>query len=333
VLQSVVQGIEGAVNNVLAIDIGGTHFRVGLFDEQGRRLTVSETDTQRAGGREWMQAQLVEQCGGILAKTDYPVKACAISFGGPVGFERQTVTSVHVSGWKDFRIAEWAKEAFHMPCQVENDANAGALGEFRFGAGRGSSSIFYITLSTGIGGGYVANGRVVHGRDGLAGEVGHIPVSDSGAICPCGARGCLEVFCSGTAIAERGREWGRRRPEGVARMVELSGGQVDAITAKAVALAAAEHDAAALTIMREVGRWLARGILTVIRIVNPDKVILGGGVSLAGDVLLSPVRDSLEEFGSPTVGYSTEVVLAELGPLSPLYGAAALALDAGQGGG
>ncbi len=314
------------MNNVLGIDIGGTHFRVGLFDEQGRRLMVTECETRRDGGREWMQDQLVKQCAALLAKTDYPVKACGISFGGPVSFERQTVTSVHVAGWKDFAIAAWAQNAFHLPCQVENDANAGALGEWRFGAGRGTNSLFYFTLSTGIGGGYVAEGRIVRGRDGVAGEVGHIPVSDSGAPCPCGARGCLEVFCSGTAIAERGREWGRRRPEGVARMIELSGGRVEEITAKTVAQAAAEGDATALTIMKEVGRWLARGILTIIRIVNPDRVVLGGGVSRAGLVLLAPVREALKDFGSPTIQYSTEIVLAELGTLSPLYGAAAVAL-------
>ncbi|MBZ5561066.1 MAG: ROK family protein [Acidobacteriia bacterium] len=314
------------MNNVLAIDIGGTNSRVGLFDEQGRRLMITESETRRDGGREWMQEHLVKQCGDLLAKSDYPVKACGISFGGPVDFQRQTVTSVHVPGWKDFALAEWGQNAFHLPCQVENDANAGALGEGQFGAGRGTNSLFYFTLSTGIGGGYVADGRIVRGRDGVAGEVGHIPVSDSGAPCSCGARGCLEVFCSGTAIAERGREWGRRRPEGVARMIELSAGQVEEITAKTVALAAAEGDPTAVTIMKEVGRWLARGVLTIVRIVNPDRVVLGGGVSQAGVVLLNPVREALQEFESPTIKYSTEIVLAELGTLSPLYGAAAVAL-------
>ncbi len=135
------------------------------------------------------------------------------------------------------------------------------------------------------------------------------------------------MFCSGTAIAERGREWGRRRPEGVARVIELSGGRVEEITAKTVAQAAAEGDTTAVTIMKEVGRWLARGILTVIRVVDPDRVVLGGGVSQAGSVLLNPVRDSLQEFQSPTVRYSTEIVLAELGTLSPLYGAAAMGLQ------
>ncbi len=109
-------------------------------------------------------------------------------------------------------------------------------------------------------------------------------------------------------------------------MIELSGGRVEEITAKTVAQAAAEGDATALTIMKEVGRWLARGILTIIRIVNPDRVVLGGGVSRAGLVLLAPVREALKDFGSPTIQYSTEIVLAELGTLSPLYGAAAVAL-------
>jgi len=167
----------------------------------------------------------------------------------------------------------------------------------------------------------------------MAGEIGHLPVSDTGALCSCGARGCLETFCSGTAIAQRGQEWATRRPESVARMIEVSGGAIENITAQAVIQAAAEGDMAAERILREAGRWLGRALLAVIRIVNPDKIVLGGGVAQAGKLLLDPVHEALEELRSPTIQYSTEIVLAELGTLSPLYGAAALALEtaAGQG--
>jgi glucokinase len=312
------------VNNVIAIDIGGTQFRVGLFDHQGRRLLTSEGDTLRSGGREWMLAQLRERCLGFKERSDFPVEACGISFGGPVDFERQLVTSIHAPGWENFALSQWVQETLGVPARLDNDANAGALGELHFGAGRGAESLVYITLSTGIGGGFVFDGKIFRGKDSLAGEVGHLPVSDSGAICSCGARGCLETFCSGSAIAQRGREWALRRPESVARMIELSGGSADAITAKAVVQAAAEGDTAAGRIIREAARWLARAFLTVIRIVNPDRIILGGGVALAGNVLLEPVHESLEELSSPTIHYSTKIVLADLGAYSPLYGAAAM---------
>ncbi len=176
-------------------------------------------------------------------------------------------------------------------------------------------------------GGLVFAGKTFRGRDNLAGEIGHTPVSESGVVCSCGARGCLETFCSGTAIAQRGQDWAVRRPERVARIIELSGGRIENITAKAVLQAAAEGDSAAAHILREAARWLARGILTLIRIVNPDKVVLGGGVAQAGCVLLSPVLEFLEDLGSPSIGYSTQIVLGELGTYSSLYGAAALALE------
>lgn len=315
------------MNNVLAIDIGGSHFRAGLFDQEGRRLMISEGETNRSAGREWMLAHVLDRCRNLLAHTDYPVKTCGVSFGGPVDFAQQRVTSVHAPGWKGFEIARWVLDNLGLPCRVDNDANAGVRGESRFGAGRGTQTLGYVTLSTGLGCGLICNGKIHRGQDGMAGELGHIPVSDSGYACSCGGKGCLETFCSGTAIGQRGREWGQRRPERAARMLELSGGKLESITAKEVMQAAAEGDLAALHIVREAARWLARGLLTLIRLFNPDKVILGGGVMQSGSVLLEPMRGFLDEFASPTIGYSTSIVTAELGALSPLYGAAALALD------
>lgn len=274
-----------------------------------------------------MLEQVRVRCRGLLAESTCPVGACGVSFGGPVDFERQLVTSIHAPGWQGFPLAQWIQETLHLPARMDNDANAGALGEFHFGAGLGSSSLVYITLSTGMGSGLILGRQIYRGKDSLAGELGHVPVSDSGPACSCGGRGCLETFCSGTAIGERGRDLGRRHPEAVARIVELSGGKVEDITAKSVFRAAAEGDKTALSVVREAARWLARGLLIVVRILNPDKIVLGGGVAQSGGVLLDPVREFLRELASPTIGYSTEVVLAELGTLSPLYGAAAAALE------
>jgi len=315
------------VENVIAFDIGGTRFRAGLFDPEGRRLLILELETSRDGGREWMLEQLRNHFGTLRQKSDYPVKACGVSFGGPVDYDRQRVTSIHVPGWENFDLGQWVKETLGLPCRLDNDANAGAFGEYRFGAGRGTRSMVYLTLSTGIGGGLVCDGKLFRGKDSMAGEIGHMPVSDSGVVCSCGARGCLETFCSGSAIALRGREWAARRPESVTRIVELSGGSVENITAKALIQAAAEGNTAARQILSEASRWLARALLAVIRILNPDKIVLGGGVAQAGSLLLNPVNEVLEEMGSPSIRYSTQIVLAELGSNSPLYGAAAMALE------
>ncbi len=313
------------MKNVLAVDIGGTHFRTGLFDEQGRRLLVLEGDTDRVAGRDWMLSQLAARCREVMAQTDAPVHACGLSFGGPVDFRRQRVTSVHSAGWQNFELGKWMEQTLGIPCRLDNDANAGALGEYHYGAGRGAKSMVYVTISTGIGSGIVYDGKLLRGKDCVAGEIGHIPVSDSGARCSCGGRGCLECFCSGGAIEARAREWAERRPEHVARMVELSGGPE--ITAKGLMLAAAEGEEAATHILRETTRWLARGLLMIIRILNPDIIVLGGGVSQSGSLLLDTLHGYLDEFASPTITYSTEIVTAALGNYSPLYGAAAMGLD------
>ncbi len=315
------------MNKALAIDIGGTHFRAGLFDLEGRRRVISEGDTLRAGGREWMLEQIRQRTRTLLDHADSPVAACGISFGGPVDFQHQRVTSVHAPGWKNFSFAEWVDANLHLPCLIDNDANAGALGEFRYGAGRGTESLVYVTLSTGVGAGLILNGKTYRGKDGLAGEFGHVPISNSGNTCSCGAVGCLESFCSGSAIAQRGKERGWRRSESVARAGDSSGEKPEKITAKEIAEAAFLGDAAALDIIREAAACLARGVLTLIRILNPDRIILGGGLTLAGQVLLTPLHQYLAELASPTIGYSTEIVVAELGTYSPLYGAAAMALD------
>ena len=315
------------LNNALAIDIGGTRFRAGLFDHEGRRLVISEGDTLRSGGREWMLDRIRDLSRTLLAQFHSSVGACGISFGGPVDFQHQRGTSVHSPGWKDFSFAEWVSANLNLPCLIDNDANAGALGEFRYGGGRGTESMVYVTLSTGVGAGLILNGKTYRGKDGLAGELGHIPISDSGTTCSCGAVGCLESFCSGSAIAQRGKERGWRRRDGITLTNDSSHDLAGEITAKEIAQAASEGDTAALHIVREAARWLARGLLTVIRILNPDRIILGGGLTLAGQVLLGPLHQCLAELASPTIGYSTEVVIAELGTYSPLYGAAAMALD------
>lgn len=318
---------EDSVYNVLAVDIGGTNFRLGLFDQAGRRLMVSEASTFRKGGKEWMLNQILDRSRGLMEKTDFPVRACGVSFGGPVDYKRQFATSLAVPDWKSFPFAQWVKENLKLPCQMDNDANTGALGESRFGGGQGHPSMFYITLSTGVGGGLVLNNQLFRGEHCLAGEIGHLPVSEGGIQCSCGATGCLETYCSGSAIASRGRDWATRRPDGVARMIDLSGGIIEDITAKAVFQAAGEGNIAATHIVQEATRYLARGLVAISRIIDPEIIILGGGVSLAGQSLMGPLQEAIAELKGISIPFLTRVELATLGEYSALYGAAALALE------
>lgn len=315
------------MSNVLAVDIGGTHFRTALFDDEGRPVLFSEGVTHAPGGRDWMLNEVRERARNLITRSDQPVRSCGISFGGPVDYRQQRVSSMHVSGWRGFKLAQWVEDNLNLKCLLDNDANAGALGEFRYGAGRSAESLLYLTISTGIGGGVICGGRVLRGKDSLAGEIGHIPVSDVEALCSCGGRGCLETVSSGTAIGLSGRGLARRNPEVMAKTIELASGDPERITAEMVFRAAGEGEKSAQFIVHESARALAKALLISIRILNPDVIILGGGVALAGRLLLDPVRECLEEFSTPLLEHSTRVLQAELEKDSPLYGAAAMGLE------
>jgi glucokinase len=311
------------VANVIGVDIGGTQCRAGLFDFKGRPLHLLQGDTVRSGGREWMLRQIRDWSQTLLRKTHTRVKGCGISFGGPVDFATQRVRSIHSPGWEDFPLAEWVTENLGLPCRLDNDGNCGALGEYRFGAGRGSKSLAFFTISTGIGGGIVWEGKVHRGRDSFAGEFGHLPMADSNILCSCGAHGCLETFCSGPAIARLARQLVEQRPDAMGRMGELCASPAD-ITAKIVFQAAAEGDVAAQQVVNEAARWLARALLMVIRVINPDIIVLGGGVMQAGEVFMGPIRTCLQELSTSSISYSTQIQVSELGTNSQLYGAVGL---------
>lgn len=316
----------------LAIDIGGTHFRLAVFDHTGSRLGFQKGATLRSGGREWMLAELQRRGAESIGASAQPVERCGVSFGGPVDFRRQTVTSVHTPGWEDFALGDWVERALGIPCVVDNDANAGALGESRFGVARGAESMMYVTLSTGIGSGIVCRGHLHRGRDGMAGEIGHFPLQPAGELCTCGLKtGCTEALASGRALDRLARELAMREAhsaESRRPLLELCQGLPERATAKELILAAQAGDADALAIFREAIAHLAHALLMAIRLLNPDKIVLGGGVTQSGPFLIESVRSALKEWWSDQFPYTTEIAVAGLGDESPLYGAAALAFDA-----
>ncbi|MGH9352744.1 MAG: ROK family protein [Terriglobia bacterium] len=314
--------------NILAMDVGGTHFRVALFDASGKSVSVYKGETLRSGGREWMLDGLRQRAEILRRESTEPVASCGISFGGPVDFKRQRVTSVHTPGWENFPLAEWIHGELGLPCRVDNDANAGALGEFRFGAGRGTESVIYITHSTGIGSGIICNGKLHRGRDGMAGEIGHLPLRESDDFCTCGLKtGCTEALASGRALDRMARDLAEHHPEQAVRLLELCGGKAGNATARELVEAAKQGEAAAVALFSGAVRSLALALVMAIRLIDPDRIILGGGVAEAGDFLLHGLKDALKEWWSDQFPYTTEIVRAELGDNSPLYGAAALALE------
>ena len=278
----------------LAVDIGGTNFQLALFDED-RIIRRATRPTDREGARDWMLEQVVSSAKEW--RRELPFERCGIGFGGPVNFADQRVAfSTHVGGWNNFSLARHFEQELGVPAIMDNDANAGALGEAEFGAGQGCSPLFYMTISTGIGGGIYSNGEIWRGADSFGGEVGHVSIRPDGPQCLCHARGCLERMCSGLWLERdhaRSAQELMRDPEFVSRYV------VD----------------------------LARGLKAAIMILNPARIVIGGGIAKAGEALFGPLRAELRS--QIPAGWSRariDVVPAALGDDSVLYGALALPL-------
>ncbi len=278
--------------NALAIDIGGTKFTMAVFE--GDRLALRESrSTDRDAGRDWMLDQIRAIAQGW--RLEWRLERCGIGFGGPVRFAEQRVAlSTHVGGWQDFALPAWIEQELALPAVMDNDANVGALGEAVFGAGAGCTPLFYMTLSTGIGGGLVVDGDIYRGADSWAGEIGHLSVRPDGPQCLCGARGCLERMCGGLWLeADHGRPARQllQKPEFVRRYV------ID----------------------------LALGLKAAIMLLNPARIVIGGGISKAGEALFGPLREELGRQITAWSGARIDVKPAALGDDSVLRGALALA--------
>jgi len=280
--------------NTLAIDIGGTKFSGAVFD--GDRMLARESRaTDREGGPVWMIQQIREIAGRW--RTQYGYARCGIGFGGPIDFPSQRVTlSTHVAGWKDFPLVERIREQLRVETIVDNDANAGALGEALHGAGNGCRPLFYMTLSTGIGGAIVTEQAVYRGADSYAGEIGHITIRPGGPECLCGARGCFERMCCGLWLE---RDYGR----------------------------AARELIAGADFVRQYVVDLALGLKAAIMLLNPARIVIGGGIAKAGDQLFVPLRAELRNQITSWSKARIDVVPAALGDDSVLYGAMELAKE------
>jgi glucokinase len=277
---------------IIAIDIGGTKFSMAVFD--GDRMVRRESRaTDAAGGREWMLGQIA----GIVTswRRDYTFERCGIGFGGPVDFAGQRVVlSTHVGGWNDFDLCGFVRDLTGVPTVMDNDANVGAIGEAEFGAGKGFSPLFYMTLSTGIGGGIYADGQVWRGADSYAGEIGHLTIRPDGPECLCGARGCFERLCCGLWLE---RDYGRS-----AQVLMEDSEFVERYVVD-----------------------LALGLKAAIMLLNPQRIVIGGGIAKAGDRLFGPLRTELRRQITPWSGARLEIVPSVLLDDSVLYGAFELA--------
>jgi len=312
---------------VLGVDIGGTKLAVGLVTMSGQVVAQERTPTQVKDGPEVILTRLVTLCRQVTAKAGVRwnrIVATGIGCGGPL--ENGVVKSPpNLPGWDDIPVAEFFSHELGMPAYLENDANAAALGEYFFGAGRGVANMVYLTISTGIGGGVITNGRLYRGENGNAAEIGHMVVVHGGRECYCGNRGCLEAYASGSSLARRARE--KVQAAGQASRLPGLAGSVEAITAETLLQALELQDPLAHDIWNETVNILGSGLASVINLFNPRLVILGGGIINFGEWLFGPVgRIALQRAMKPLAKVA-DIVPAQLGAEVGIVGAAAVVLD------
>jgi glucokinase len=307
----------------LALDFGGTkHTAAVLAQGSSSWHALERTFSPPNADADYDIQTMLALAEKVLAG-DAP-DAIGVSFGGPVDATTGTVRlSHHVPGWENTPLRKMLEAKFGAPARVDNDANVAALGEYRFGAGRGCTSLLYITVSTGVGGGWILNGQPWRGADGMAGEIGHTVVDPQGPICLCGKRGCVERLASGPYIAQQARDWLIERPNQGRILRELVSGDLEKITGKLISQAAAQGDELAWEILRTSAWALGVGIGNAANLVNPQRVVLGGGVTKSGERFWDVIRQTARKTALPEV--MIDIVPAELGDDAPLWGAVALA--------
>ena len=308
---------------ILALDFGGTKLAAAVTARGERVWRARRQAPATPGGAMPQDYALMLSLARDALGGEQPLLV-GVSFGGPVDFAAGKVRlSHHVPGWEGMPLVQRLRDEFGAPVQVDNDANVAALGEYRFGAGQGCDSLLYVTVSTGVGGGWVLNGQIWRGHEGMAGEIGHTVVDPTGPVCLCGKHGCVERMASGPYLAQDARDRIAAEPARGAAMLALAGGDPAALDTRHVAAAAAQGDPLAVELLQSVGRALGRGLGNAANLVNPERFVLGGGVTKSGEVFWEAVRAAARATALPEVGF--EIVPAGLIDDAPLWGAVALA--------
>ncbi len=308
----------------IGIDVGGTKVLGGVVDDNGKVLTTARKDTPRQGG-----TALTETIANVAKELleQHSVSSVGVSAAGFVSSDRKTMLATpNIADWNGVDLDNQLTKLIGLPVVIENDANAAAWGEAKFGAGKNQNHMMMLTVGTGIGGGIVVNGALYRGAYGIAAEFGHLRVVPEGHICGCGARGCFEQYASGNALLRHAREAINASPEVARNLLSRGDGTVAGLTGQAITEAAREGDPVALAAFNTTGQWLGAGIASLSVLLDPACVVIGGGVIDAGEILLKPTRESLER-NMPFAGKHPypQVIAAELGNEAGLVGVADLA--------
>ena len=308
----------------IGIDVGGTNVKIALVDD-GKIIYSNSVPTYAQMGYEYTVNNIKQAIRDLMKETETTaadIKGIGFDFPGQVDYKTGVVKlAPNIPGWVNVPIAQMIEEAFHIPKRIDNDVRCAALGEMNFGAGKGCQNFVCITVGTGIGSGLVVNGQLVRGAANAAGEIGHIKLQmKDGPICCCGDTGCLEAFASGPSIVAMAQDYLKSGKS--TKFREMAGD--GEITPYIVAKAAEAGDPVAKRIFTIIGEYVGMGLVSVINLLNPEKVIIGGGVAEAGDLLLEPIRKTVMERAMVVARESVEIVPAELGNSAGVIGASML---------
>ena len=305
---------------VVGVDLGGTKIYTALVDLEGNIIKEKTVETLAHEGDQAVMGRIIDTINYVIDGTDKNlIKSIGIGSPGPLYVKNGIILETANLPFKNFAIVKTIKETYELPTYLDNDANVATLGEFMFGAGKGTENMVFITASTGIGGGAVLNGKLFRGATGNALEVGHMTVATEGPRCGCGNIGCAEALGSGTAI-------GKRAKEAVLSNVETSLKNYEDVTSKEVFMEASKGDRVAKNILKSSLTYLGIAVANTITNFDPEKVVVGGGVVNGGDIVIDTIRKVVEERCMSTFVTSCTVEKALLGGKAGVLGAAALAI-------
>jgi glucokinase len=315
---------------VVAMDIGGTKIMTALFSEEGKILTKDIRPTLAEQGVDAVIERLCSAISDILNKNKMSpphIHSISIACAGGVDTGKGVVVtpSPHLPDWANLPLANIIKKKLGVTAYVLNDASAAALGEQRYGVGKGVKNLVLFTLGTGIGGGVVIDGRLYLGARGGAGEFGHMTVDANGPNCDCGNTGCLELYASGTAIENYVKA--RIKDGAESSLVGMSDGEADKITVEMVAAVARNGDKLAQDVISRAAYYLGVGMVNVVNIFNPEMIIISGGMAALGDLIIAPGRKMVAARAFSINAKSVRIVTGNLGNEAGVYGAAAFAFD------
>lgn len=290
---------------VIGIDLGGTKIAAGIIDlKNGKILIDVNIPTEAQKGRKAVIDKIKKSIYALIQSSKIKITAIGIGIPGPILYKKGIVINPpNLPGWKHVNLKNILEKEFKLPIFVDNDANCAALGEAIFGAGKHAKDFIYLTISTGIGGGIIIDRKLYRGKDGSAGEFGHMIIDPKGFKCGCGNYGDFESMASGTSVKTRSNE-----------------------NAMAIHIKAQQQDKYAISVIQDTAKYLGIGLVNIVNIFNPELIVIGGGLSNLGEMLLSPARSYVKKHALSIPKKSAKIVRAKLGATSGVLGAAALCL-------